>query len=71
MFCKISLAGRDLISLRPECKDDVKILMDMCEMNREDLANNRAVLDCVGSQTGLGKLSEKCDHSTWCMSEKA
>ena len=65
MFCKISLAGRDLISLRPECKDDVKILMDMCEMDREDLANNWAVLDCVGSQTGLRKLSEKCDHYIW------
>ena len=59
MFCKISMAGRDLISLRPECKADVKILMDMCEMDREDLANNWAVLDCVGSQKGLRKLSAK------------
>ena len=53
---------RDLIAHNPDCKDDIKILVDVCEMDKEDLANNWAVLECVDSQAGLKKLSDKCDN---------
>eukprot|EP00092_Neocalanus_flemingeri_P071922 GFUD01088424.1.p1 GENE.GFUD01088424.1~~GFUD01088424.1.p1 ORF type:complete len:1134 (-),score=335.63 GFUD01088424.1:2263-5664(-) len=55
----------DPIAKHPDCKKDVQVLQNMCEIRDEDLGNNWAILDCIDSLPDDKQISESCDNHVW------
>jgi len=61
------LAGveNESIAQHEDCKKDVQVLQNMCEIRDEDLVNNWAVLDCIDSLPPEKQISQECDNHVW------
>jgi len=53
------------ISEHENCKKDIQVLQNYCEMRDEDLKNNWAVLDCLDSLPQDKQISPECDNHIW------
>jgi len=53
------------IAKHEDCKKDVQVLQNLCEIRDEDLENNWAVLDCIDSLPPEKQISQDCDNHIW------
>eukprot|EP00090_Calanus_glacialis_P000340 TRINITY_DN10209_c0_g1_i1.p1 TRINITY_DN10209_c0_g1~~TRINITY_DN10209_c0_g1_i1.p1 ORF type:complete len:1124 (-),score=372.79 TRINITY_DN10209_c0_g1_i1:391-3762(-) len=72
IFFKVSIlvANSESIENEPiakheDCKKDIQVLQNLCEIRDEDLTNNWAVLDCIDSMPPEKQISQECDNHVW------
>ena len=53
------------IAQAEDCKKDITVLQNLCEIKDEDLTNNWAVLDCIDSLPADKQISQECDNHVW------
>ena len=53
------------ISKQEECKSDVPVLLQMCELHENEIENNWAFLDCLDKIPPEKKISDTCENLVW------
>ena len=57
--------GTERLARKAECREDVKVVQELCGLGEADLDNNWAVLDCIDKLPGEKKLSDACENTVW------
>ena len=48
-----------LLARKEECREEVKVLQELCGLEKADLDNNFAILDCIDKLPKEKKLSDR------------
>jgi len=64
-FANSESLENDPIAKHEDCKKDVQVLQNLCEIRDEDLDNNWAILDCIDSLPADKQISESCENHVW------
>ena len=55
----------ELLARKVECREEVKVLQELCGLEKADLDNNFAILDCIDKLPKEKKLSDACENTVW------
>ena len=54
-----------VIAKQDECKKDIPILQNMCEIHDADIEDNWVLLDCIDKIPPEKKISDSCENLVW------